>query len=248
MSSTATLEREGRTPSDAEVLRAVMDVRLRGLHTSMPGKVERYDAANQRADIQPMIQELQPTREGQELRETLSVLPNVPMLFPRSGGFFFTMPVNPGDLVTLIFNERSTDKYKSLQGRDVVDPDDFRMHSLSDAVAIPGFYPFPRRLKDSGIASNMVLGKEGGAQIHIKPDGSVHLSAENAADFVALATKVLAELSTIISDVNTLKTAMAVWIPIPSDGGAALKIAAAAWFGAPIPAPSSVAATKVRAT
>lgn len=39
-------------------------------------------------------------------------------------------------------------------------------------------------------------------------------------------------LNLIENDINKLKTAMSGWTPAPQDGGAALKTAAASWFGA----------------
>ena len=38
-------------------------------------------------------------------------------------------------------------------------------------------------------------------------------------------------LNLIENDINKLKTAMSGWVPAPQDGGAALKTAAASWFG-----------------
>ncbi len=39
-------------------------------------------------------------------------------------------------------------------------------------------------------------------------------------------------LNLIENDINKLKTAMSGWTPVPQDGGAALKTAAASWYGA----------------
>ena len=42
---------------------------------------------------------------------------------------------------------------------------------------------------------------------------------------------ILARLNKIESDINNLKTVFETWVPVPSDGGAALKTGAALWFG-----------------
>jgi len=39
------------------------------------------------------------------------------------------------------------------------------------------------------------------------------------------------KLNTVEKDLNTIKQAFASWIVVPSDGGAALKLAATTWFG-----------------
>lgn len=86
------------------------------------------------------------------------------------------------------------------------------------------------------------------AEIWIKGDGSItikgigpgsgDINLAGAADFVALAAKVDAFISAFD---NVMRTA---WIPVPLDGGAALKVAYAAAFLTP---PQSVAAEKVKA-
>jgi hypothetical protein len=63
---------------------------------------------------------------------------------------------------------------------------------------------------------------------------------------VALANKVLDELTTLKTAINDLKTVFATWVVAPQDGGAALKLAAATWYGTPTVV-NSVAASKVKA-
>jgi len=108
--------------------------------------------------------------------------------------------VAKGDLVTLLFCERSIDKYTQGTGQDT-DPVHLHMHNLIDAVAFPGFYPFSQPLKEAH-ADNLVIGKDEGAQIHIKPD-EVNLYEENATDFVALAADTKSEISAVRDTLNT---------------------------------------------
>lgn len=188
-----------RSPSLEEVLRAAIDYRLLGVHTALPARVESYDAASQKISAKPLVRALTPTADGGELNESVPIINDVPVVFPRAGGFFISLPVQQGDHVLLIFNERSVDKFIAGEG-DEVDPIDPRDHDLSDAVALVGFYPFSKSLADA-ISANLVLGKEAGTQVHIK-DGEIDLGSENAADFVAQAQKVLTELSAIIGKYN----------------------------------------------
>jgi hypothetical protein len=159
-----------RTPTLAQVMREAVEYRLRDLNTAMPAKITMYDSSKQTVDVQPLINSLQLTSEGEDLEETLPVMPDVPVMFPRNGEYFMTFPLKVGDVVLLIFNQRSIDKYTANTSGDPVNPEDFRLHDLSDAIALPGFFPFGESIKDID-TSRMALGKDkGGMQIHI--DGS----------------------------------------------------------------------------
>ena len=164
-----------RTPTLEEVLRAAVRDGLGTVHTAMPGRVESYDAATQKADVQPLVMNVVLADEGGAFAETLPVLTDVPVVFPRGGGFFLTLPLAPGDHVLLVFCERSIDKFTAGDG-GVTDPIDARRHNLSDAVALPGFYPFRQPVADAS-AADMVLGEdEDGVQLALTADGKVRVT------------------------------------------------------------------------
>lgn len=102
----------------------------------MPGKIQSYDATNQKAVVIPQLH--RKLADGRI--ERVPVLNDVPVIWPRSGGAFMTFPVSAGDGCLLVFCERSLDEWKA-NGGEVV-PQDPRAHALSDAVAIMGFSPF----------------------------------------------------------------------------------------------------------
>jgi hypothetical protein len=174
------------SPGFVDVIRRAMESRLMDLHVSLPGKVTRYDAATQLADVQPMLKRQVPKRDGSVLLEELPIVPSVPVVFPRSSAFFLSFPIQPGDFVLLVFVERDHSEF--MRTGENADPGDRRMHHLSGAVAIPGFFPGPLALEGAH-ASQMAMGADGGAQIHITPT-DVRLGSEAPADFVALASKV----------------------------------------------------------
>lgn len=128
------------SPELAEVLRAALDSRLGTLHVALPGRVESYDAAKRRADVQPLVRQGYVDEAGARVVERLPVIADVPVVFPGSGGVRVTWPVNRGDTVLLIFCSASIDKWLAVGGD--VDPLDDRRHTLSDAVAIPGLMDF----------------------------------------------------------------------------------------------------------
>lgn len=165
-----------RTPSLAEVLQSAINNSLFDLHTSLPGKIETYYPDEQKADIKPLIQRDLIDENGNELdTESIPVLPDVPIIFPRANDYFISMPIKKGDFVLLIFCERSIDQYMAGSGQEV-DPVDLRTHDLSDAIALPGFAPFVKAIKDIS-TDNLVLGKDNsGIQIHIKDGGEIEIT------------------------------------------------------------------------
>lgn len=170
-----------RTPGNAEILELAIDSFLSDLHTCMPGEILSYDATTQQADVKPLIKRLILHEDGSEDLEVIPPITNVPVLFSRGGGFFVTFPLQPGDLVELHFQERSIDNYLSGKGEDT-DPDEFRMHDITDAIAVPGFYPFQRAIKDIHTA-NLVIGKDdGGVQMHLTPDGMMEIKVDGVSD------------------------------------------------------------------
>lgn len=42
------------------------------------------------------------------------------------------------------------------------------------------------------------------------------------------------QLNKLENDVNNLKTVFSTWVPVPNDGGAALKTTATSWYGSPL--------------
>ncbi len=185
-----------RSPDLAEVLRIAQDQRQSEIHTHLPGRVESYNLATQKADIKPLLKTNLVNADGNDVIEELPVIPSVPVGFFRTANAFISFPMKKGDLVTLLIIERSIDKYTHGKGV-VTDPGDTRMHQLIDAVALPCLYPFDLSLADAH-ADNLVMGFDGGAQIHVK-SGGIALGAESPVDHVALALLTNAELQVIVT-------------------------------------------------
>jgi hypothetical protein len=187
------------TPTLAEFFNHALESRLIDFHTATIGKVQHYNIDKQTVDVVPQIRRLVESDEGETVAESLPILPDVPVLFPRANSFFFSVPIKPGDFVQLIFNERSIQAWLQ-EGRECA-PDNTETHGFHGAVALPGVYPLARALHDVH-ANNLVIGKDQGPQIHVSDD-FVQLGKENPGDFVALASKVLSELKTMIRVFNS---------------------------------------------
>jgi hypothetical protein len=187
-----------------EVIRKACDNAAERLFVAMPGRIEKYDSVRQCAEVKPMLKLGVVCSDGSQAVDKLPVLVDVPVVFPRGGGYFLTFPLAKGDLVLLIFIDRSIDGYALSTGQTEQEPVDLRTHDISDAVAIPGFYPFPRAVKDV-VASGAAMGKESGAQLRFTGNTVEATSggSPTASDFVALATKVASELSTLATAINS---------------------------------------------
>lgn len=157
-----------------DALRVAISRAIAGIHTALPGKVEKYDHEKQMASVQPLIKKLYLDNKV----ESLPVIENVPVIFPRTSNFSFTHPIEEGDLVLLLFCERSLEKYLAEGGEQ--EPGDRRKHDLTDAMAIPGLYPF----SETSEADNNedVLIKFHEAELRIKPDGNFYMKGSLIVD------------------------------------------------------------------
>lgn len=182
----------------SEALAVAIESRLADLHTAMPGKVEKVSSDGQRVDVLPQLKRAVSDGEGGYVIEDLPVIPNVPVAFPRAGGFFVSFPIARGDMVLLVFAERSVKAWMR-QGQ-AVDPGDRRMHPFDGAIAIPGVYPNNSPLDDAS-STDMVMGKDGetSPKIVLKPSGDIVLNG---------GTKKVAR----VDDTAKADTAMATWM------------------------------------
>lgn len=255
-----------RSPDLADVIRQAIEDRLAEVHVMLPGRIDAYDATLQKADVEPLIRRLQSTVDG-EISEELPVIPGVPVVFPRAGGFKITMPVNAGDRCMLVFCERSIETYQTgdnRRGDDTTlikqtDPQTFEMHGLSDPVAILGWYNDAEALSPAPDSTDMVLGEHGGPVIHIGGDQvNLYQKSGSGHDFVALAGKVLTELDAIKTTLDAWETTNEAHTHSHTDQGVPLLTSPPTSTPAPpyLPltdwasptTPASVAAAKVKAT
>ncbi len=204
-------------PSIAGVVGRSIERRLLAVHTCIPARVERWDASKGLVDAQPLVMAYKRGRSGGREAYVLGVAVDVPVLFTGGGGgpgegFRQTYPVQPGDIALLLCSEASLDKW--LERGDVVDPEDDRRHHLSDGIAIVGLRPAVSPW--TGISADATTwGKDGGLQVHVT-ESDILLGGSAATDDVATAQKVGAQLDALASVFDA-------WVPVPGDGGAALK-------------------------
>lgn len=182
-----------------EALQTILRYWKQQIHTAIPGRIVSFDAEKQRAQVEVAVQQYAKVEGGFE-RWRAPLLPSVPVLFPRGGGAFITWPLRKGDYCLVIFQERSIDQWCQ-KGGTQVDPIWRWEHDLSDAVCIPGFYPYPDALKNLDTEAIALGFEEGSAKLRVRED---MVEVGGAADFVALAGKVNQALTLIQSAFNSL--------------------------------------------
>lgn len=140
----------------------------RTMKVALPGKIEDYDYKTQKANIKIDIQELY--KNGDTL--DCPVIGGVPIIFPSSGGAFFTMPVKRGDLCWIMFADRDITRWL-FNGRGLP-CESVRSHDLNDAVAIMGLHPF---INVFNLENNDdVVISYSGSRVTIKPDGVFNIN------------------------------------------------------------------------
>jgi len=211
------------TPDLLDVLDLFGENLLNGIHTALPGRVESYDPAAQRADVQPLIRRRVPkagTDRREWVYEELPLIPSVRVIHPRGGGAFVHIPIATGDTVLLVFCETGIGHWEAGDG-SISDAGDERRHHLAHAVAIPGFYPAAKNIDAASGAPGereLMVGFEGGAIIRVrrpKPTDSapstivletsaqVVLGGEAGAQFMARADRVDAAIDELRSKINS---------------------------------------------
>lgn len=141
------------------------------IRVSMPGTIEEYDFKSQKASVKIDMQE---SYDG-DTSVDYPVLTDVPVIFPKSGGASFTMPVERGDSCLVFFLDRDIGKW--LLGASNAVPSSRRYHNLNDAVALMGLSPFT---SPSAAENNTdVLLSYDGSNITLKPKGEIDIKCAN---------------------------------------------------------------------
>ncbi len=216
-------------PTIAEIVREALDSRLNDVHVALPGRVEKYDASTQTADVLPMVRRAITDTDGNTQHEELPVIPNVLVHFPRSAGFHMVWPLSQGDFVTLLFNSSAIGNWR--ETGDIADPGDLRRHDLSYPVAIPGAAPKGDVLPAATTSVRLDV---------TAPTTHIQVGSDVDAKFVALENLVALRFTELVTAINAAIIAVGA-------GGAAdvgVKLIAAGW--ASMPVPPTVAATKLK--
>ena len=194
-------------PTFVEVIREAITSRLLDVHTAIPAVVQSYDASTQTCEATPVVARTVFDEDGEKVQEELPAISNIPVVWPRGGGFFATLPLTKGDHVMLLFSEAAMGQWRS--SGEISEDGDLRRHGLGYPVALPGIAPDSSPITDARNDA-AVIGKDGSdAQVAITDTEIV--IGKGAVEKLARADRVIASMKAA-ADAGALAA-------VPNDGG-----------------------------
>ena len=131
------------------------------IHCALPGVIEAFDENEQTVSVRLAVREKvrDETGEGYTEKE-IPVLQNVPIFFPRAGGWSLLFPIQKGDECLVVFCDRCIDGW--WQSGGVQSQAESRSHDYSDGIALIGPWSQPRRIKAKWPKNGARLTKDSG--------------------------------------------------------------------------------------
>ncbi|UGB47006.1 hypothetical protein LQ772_06860 [Frateuria edaphi] len=145
---------------------------LANLWTAMPGYIVDFDAATCTATVQLGVQAVVSQPDGSTSNQNITVLPRVPVVFPRGGGCSLTFPVQPGDECLVVFAARSCGAWKQSGGSQVQSAPG-RLHSLSDGFALLGTSSQPNVIQNLSTSTTQLRSDDGSTYVELDAAGQV---------------------------------------------------------------------------
>jgi hypothetical protein len=162
-----------------------MQSAVKTVMTSLPGRIVSYDAATKLAVVEPTVHTGNP----------LPPIPDVPVKFPRGGGYRMVWPLNKGDEVTLHFHKWDPSRFR-------VSGENSAANVYRDAgvypIAIPGSESESAASYNGG-GSGLHLGNDAGTVEIVVTPTQIKLGASAAASGVAKGDVVDANFNAIAS-------------------------------------------------
>lgn len=167
-------------PSDlAGLIRLGIREALFEARTVVPARVERWMPDEQTIDAVPLIQRVR-VIDGERLVDEYPVITRLPVSFLRWGGFVFRCPLEAGNIVTLLVSDRELERWLASDGDETAVPRGRRMHSLNDAIVMPGIAPWSDPIPDLD-DGDLVIGREDGSgEVRVRADGTIALGGRDA--------------------------------------------------------------------
>jgi len=103
------------------------------------------------------------------------LLVDVPIVWPKAGGFVLTLPIAVNDEVLVNFSCRCIDAW--WQSGGIQKPLEMRMHDLSDGFAIPGPSSVPNAVQNVSSTGAQLRNAAGTTYVEISADGKIKLVA-----------------------------------------------------------------------
>lgn len=129
------------------------------------GRIETFNATNQTAKIQLLIKRII-NPQTQESR-SYPVLVDCPVFISGNQTSYLSFPINPGDECIVLFNDRNIDNWFFTGDEGL--PADFRVHDLSDGIALVGIRSLVKSI--AGLNNN---------QVTLKTDKDLSIESKDA--------------------------------------------------------------------
>lgn len=162
-----------------EAQRLALDGRQSSMWTAMPAIVQSVDLTRMTCVCQLAIQGRYEDQDGNVNWVNISVLQDVPIVFPSAGGFSITFPIAAGDEVLVVFASRCIDAWWQ-NGGYANKQMEYRMHDLSDGFAIPGPKSQPKKISSISGTNLQIRKDDGSAYIEITSAGKINLVGDVA--------------------------------------------------------------------
>ena len=149
-------------------VKATAEELLHNIHTAIPGKIIKYDAAKCEAEILPYGKFKKPSGEFIDYPK----LHHIPILFPQSCGqnVAIAYPIKEGDGCLIFIAEQTLDIWRSGGESN----NDLRF-DLTNSVALVGMFSSPQPLAQEAQNQNAVIIGNNGTRLYITADGYVNI-------------------------------------------------------------------------
>lgn len=155
-----------------EAARLAQDGHQSRIWTAMPAVIQSVDLSKMTCVCQIALQGRFEDNQGNVNFVNISLLHDVPIVFPAAGGFCVTFPMAAGDEVLVVFASRCIDSWWQNGGYQNK-PMEFRMHDLSDGFAIPGPKSQPNVIGSINATDLQVRNTAGTVFLSIGVDGKI---------------------------------------------------------------------------
>lgn len=150
-----------------DITRKMINDAVNDIHTSLPAKINKYDAKKMRAEITLL--------NKQDLEGNLVEIPpvlEVPVGFMKAGQFIIRQPYQKGDVVVVVFSEKAIDKL--LISGNPENPKYKRKHSLDDAIIVNSLQLESESDLNSSYTSDLLIeNQDADSRIVMKENGDL---------------------------------------------------------------------------
>lgn len=159
------MDRRERANDPLSAILAILEGWQAGMWTALPGIIQSFDAVARTAVVQPAINAQVRNLDGSYSWKELPLLADVPVYFPRGGGFVLTFPIAAGDECLVVFASRCIDAWWQSGGTQ--NQAELRMHDLSDGFAFVGFPSQPNNESNISVTAAQLRSLDGSTYVEV---------------------------------------------------------------------------------